>query len=171
MTVSPARAAAFDILLRVEREASFASELLHSVAYEPFSAADHGLTTELVMGVPRWRSRLDADIAVSSAQPVRKLDLEVLIALRLGLYQLRRLDRIPVRAAIHESVELVKRARKRSAAPFVNAVLRKLSIAHKDPSAKSEPVSSEELASDLARPLWLVERWANEYGLEAARQI
>ena len=77
VAVSPARAAAFDILLRVEQEASFASELLHSAAYERFSKADHGLTTELVMGVLRWRSRLDADLAGSSAQPMRKLDLEV----------------------------------------------------------------------------------------------
>jgi 16S rRNA (cytosine967-C5)-methyltransferase len=169
MTVSPARAAAFDILLRVEQEASFASELLHSVAYERFSAADHGLTTELVMGVLRWRSRLDADIAGSSAQPVRKLDLEVLVALRLGLYQLRRLDRIPVRAAINESVELVKRARKRSAAPFVNALLRKLSQLAEQ--AAREYRSSEDLAQAFAHPLWLVERWAKEYGLAVAHRI
>jgi len=116
MAVSHARAAAFDILLRVEQESAFASELLHSAAYERLSAADHGLATELVMGVLRWRSRLDADITGSSAQPIRKLDLEVLIALRLGLYQLRWLNRIPAHAAINESVELVKRARKRSAA-------------------------------------------------------
>ena len=169
MTVSPARAAAFDILLRVEREASFASELLHSVAYEPFSAADHGLTTELVMGVLRWRSRLDADIAGSSAQPMRKLDLEVLIALRLGLYQLRWLNRIPVRAAINESVELVKRARKRSAAPFVNALLRKLSQLAEPPAREYR--SAEDLAQAFAHPLWLVERWAKEYGLAVAHRI
>ena len=81
------------------------------------------------MGVLRWRSRLDAEIATASSQPLSKLDLEILIALRLALYQFLWLDRIPQRAALHESVELVKRARKRSAAPFVNAVLRKLSTA------------------------------------------
>src|ERR1700686_4599570 len=166
MAVSPARAAAFDILLRVEQEASFASELLHSVALERFSKADHGLTTELVMGVLRWRSRLDADLAGSSAQPMRKLDLEVLIALRLGLYQLRWLNRIPARAAINESVELVKRARKRSAAPFVNALLRKLSKLAEQPAR--EYLSSEDLAQAFAHPLWLVDRWAKEYGLRAA---
>jgi len=169
MAVSPARAAAFDILLRVEQEASFASELLHSVAYERFSAADHGLTTELVMGVLRWRSRLDADIAGSSSQPIGKLDLEVLIALRLGLYQLRWLNRIPARAAINESVELVKRARKRSAAPFVNALLRQRSKLAEQPAR--EYLSSEDLAQAFAHPLWLVERWAKEYGLAAAHRI
>src|ERR1700716_2025083 len=148
MGVSPARAAAFDILLRVEQEASFASELLHSMPYERFSKADHGLTTELVMGVLRWRSRLDADIAGSSAQPMRKLDLEVLLALRLGLYQLRWLNRIPAHAAINESVELVKRARKRSAAPFVNALLRKLSKVAEPPA--KEYLSSADLVQAFA---------------------
>src|ERR1700681_1479528 len=120
MPVSPARAVAFDILLRVERESSYASDLLHSPAHERLSAPDHALATELVMGVLRWRSVLDDEISQASSQPLPKLDLEILIALRLGLYQLHWLDRIPHRAALHESVELVKRSRKRSAAPFVN---------------------------------------------------
>jgi 16S rRNA (cytosine967-C5)-methyltransferase len=124
------------------------------------------------MGVLRWRSRLDAQIATASSQPLSKLDLEILIALRLALYQFLWLDRIPQRAALHQSVELVKRARKRSAAPFVNAVLRKLSAApHKRTVAEDETTSPEPLARTLAHPPWLVERWAREYGLPAARRI
>jgi len=179
MPVSPARAAAFDILLRVERESSYASELLHSPAYEKLSTADHALATELAMGVLRWRPRLDDEIALSSTQPLRKLDLEVLIALRLAVYQFRFLDRIPHHAALNESVELVKRARKRSAAPFVNAVLRKLSTQSRDPavppcSSVPSVVSSfspKEIAEASAHPLWLVERWTNEYGISATAQI
>ena len=171
---SPARTAAFDILLRVERESSYASELLHSAAYESLSTADHALATELVMGVLRWRSILDDEIAQTSSQAISRLDLEVLAALRLALYQLRRLDRVPPRAAIHESVELVKRARKHSAAPFVNAVLRKLA-ASSPPAYGStsleETASAESLARAFAHPAWLVERWVREYGLAAARQI
>ena len=110
MPVSPARAAAFDILLRVERESSYASELLHSSANDRLSTPDHALATELVMGVLRWRSRLDADIATASLQPLSKLDLEILIALRLALYQFQWLDRVPQRAALHESVEQIGRA-------------------------------------------------------------
>lgn len=169
MPISPARAAAFDILLRVERESSYASELLHADTYNRLSPQDHALTTELVMGVLRWRSGLDADIAQASSQPLSKLDLEILIALRLALYQFRSLDRIPQRAALHESVELVKRARKRSAAPFVNAVLRKLAAAA--PTPTSSPDSAEAIASTLAHPLWLVERWIDRYGVAAATQI
>jgi 16S rRNA (cytosine967-C5)-methyltransferase len=175
MPVSPARAAAFDILLRVERDAAYTSELLHSARYGQLSIADHALATELVMGVLRWRSRLDDEIAETSSQPISRLDLEILIALRLALYQLRWLDRIPPRAAIHESVELVKRARKRSAAPFVNAVLRKLAAsAQSKPGAHQadEPAPSPEaLSRDCAHPLWLVERWAGEYGIAAAQRI
>jgi 16S rRNA (cytosine967-C5)-methyltransferase len=170
MPVSPARAAAFDILLRVERENSYAPDLLHSPAHANLSTQDHALATELVMGVLRWRSRLDADIATASSQPLSKLDIEILIALRLALYQFLWLDRVPQRAALHESVELVKRARKRSAAPFVNAVLRKLSTAPPK-SAEGEPTSPECLARTLAHPLWLVERWAREYGLPTTHQI
>jgi len=169
MPVSPGRAAAFDILLRVERESSYASELLHSATYKALSPPDHALATELVMGVLRWRSVLDSRIANASSQPLAKLDLEILIALRLAVYQFGWLDRIPQRAALHESVELVKRARKHSAAPFVNAVLRKLSTLAFDSTVVS--TSPAELAASCAHPLWLVERWARHYGLDAARGI
>jgi 16S rRNA (cytosine967-C5)-methyltransferase len=168
--VSPARAAAFDILLRVERESSFASELLHSRTYDRLATVDHSLATELVMGVLRWRSLLDSQIATSSAQPLAKLDLEILTALRLAVYQLHWLSRIPARAAINESVELVKRARKRSAASFVNAVLRKLS-ADSSPEHAISDASAEALAASSAHPLWLVERWMQVYGLDSTRRI
>ena len=171
MPISPARAAAFDILLRVERESSYASELLHSDTHAPLSTQDHALATELVMGVLRWRSRLDDEIATASSQPLSKLDLEILIALRVALYQFRWLDRVPQRAALHESVELVKRARKRSAAPFVNAVLRKLTTASRAQTVAAGGPSAETLARDFAHPLWLVERWASEYGLDSAQHI
>ncbi len=172
--VSAARAAAFDILLRVEREFSYASELLHSQTYAKLTPADHALTMELVMGVLRWQSLLDSEIAKSSAQPLSRLDLEILTALRLAVYQFRRLSRIPARAAINESVELVKRARKRSGAPFVNAVLRKIVTC--DPPAEDIPhaldaSSAATLAESAAHPIWLVERWIGAYGIEAATEI
>jgi 16S rRNA (cytosine967-C5)-methyltransferase len=172
MPISPARVAAFDILLRVEREDSYASELLHSSRYAENSSADHGLATELVMGVLRWRSLLDKHIAERSSQKLARLDPEVLTALRLAAYQLLFLDRVPERAAVHESVELVKRARKRSAVPFANAVLRKFAGVTSDAaSAIANAKTSTELAASSAHPLWLVERWIQELGFEAARQV
>ena len=126
------------------------------------------------MGVLRWRSVLDSQIAESSSQPIAKLDLEVLIALRIAAYQIRWLDRIPPRAAINESVELVKRARKRSAAPFVNAVLRKLAAKNAcRPLSESSltALSAEKAAASSAHPRWLVERWVQQYGLDLVRRI
>jgi 16S rRNA (cytosine967-C5)-methyltransferase len=169
-SVSPARAAAFNILLRVEQENAYASELLHSNRFADLSAPDHALTTELVMGVLRWRSLLDDEIAAASRQKIGKLDAEVVTGLRIGIYQLRYLQRVPARAAIHESVELVKQARKRSAAPFVNAILRRLSreptVSRVNPAASAKNISRQ-----YAHPEWLVEKWVAAFGGETAKRI
>ena len=124
---------------------------------DKLSSADRGLTTEIVMGVLRWQSRLDHAIAANSSRSLAKLDPQVLIALRIAAYQLLYLTRVPARAAINESVELVKRARKASAAPFANAVLRKL--ANMEPVRSRKTPTAAELAGEFAHPEWLVERW------------
>ena len=174
MSVSPARATAFDILLRVEQEDAYASELLHSERCANLTAVDQGLATELVMGVLRWRSALDDAIASVASQKLDKLDREVLTSLRLGAYQLGWLDRVPARAAIHESVELVKRARKRSAAPFANAILRKLAQSpriHADVEPLLAKTDPEALAKTSAHPQWLVERWIAHFGIDVTVRI
>jgi 16S rRNA (cytosine967-C5)-methyltransferase len=152
--VSPARALAFDILLAVER-GGYASDLLaaRSRALESRAA---GLAWEIVLGVLRYQGQLDYLIA----KP--KLDIEVRIALRMGIYQLRYLERVPRHAAVSESVELVKRARKRSAATLVNAVLRKVT---------REPVAWPDRATALSHPEWLLARWEAQYGWPIARGI
>jgi 16S rRNA (cytosine967-C5)-methyltransferase len=166
MPISPARTAAFDILLRVETQSAYASELLHSARLDKLSSLDRGLTTEIVMGVLRWRSKLDENIAAASTRRLAKLDLEVLTALRMGAYQLHFLTRIPDSAAIHESVELVKRAKKASAAPFANAVLRKLAKPKPISGAIKQDGSVESIAREYAHPEWLVERWIANLGHE-----
>jgi 16S rRNA (cytosine967-C5)-methyltransferase len=173
MAVSPARIAAFDILFRVDQQGSYASELLHASKYLKLSSEDHGLATELVMGVLRWRSLLDHHIAQQSSLKLAKLDPEVLICLRLAAYQLLYLDRVPQHAAVHESVELVKRTRKRSAVPFVNAVLRNLVTATREADAAQRRAASTTagLAASSAHPPWLVERWTRTFSLPTAQQI
>ena len=172
MPVSPARAAAFDILLRVEQQDAYASELLHSERLDKLSIADRGLTTEIVMGVLRWRSRVDDAIAAQSSRPLDKLDPQVLTALRLAAYQILYLSRVPARAAINESVDLVKRARKASAAPFANAVLRKVAEAGA-PSIEAGASGSTAaiLAREFAHPEWLVERWVEHLGIKNAEAV
>lgn len=171
MPVSPARAAACDILVRVDAHDAYASELLHASHYAKLSRADHALATELVMGVLRWRSLLDEEIAKRCSIKLEKLDPEVLVSLRLAAYQFMFLDRIPTHAVVHESVELVKRARKGSGAAFVNAVLRKLTTSKTHPGVSAAPKTALELSDAAAHPKWLVERWIREFGFDFAHQI
>jgi 16S rRNA (cytosine967-C5)-methyltransferase len=169
---TPSREAAFDILLHVEQRQAYASELLHSGRLAALSAADRALCTELVMGVLRWRGRLDLGIGAVSAQPLRRLDAEVLTALRLAAYQVGFL-RLPARAAVNESVELVKRARHKYSVPFVNAVLRRLAARPElmEPVLAPGSKTVMDLAQLYSHPLWLVERWAAAYGMENAEKI
>jgi 16S rRNA (cytosine967-C5)-methyltransferase len=171
--ISPARTAAFDVLLRVETQDAYASELLHSARLEKLTPADRGLCTEIVLGTLRWRMRLDDAIRDLSSQKLEKLDPEVLSALRLAAYQIGFLQRVPSHAAVNDSVDLVKRSRKASAAPFVNAILRKLVINPTvlEPVLAPGPKTVLDLSQLYSHPLWMVERWAIEYGLEQAETI
>ena len=157
--VSPARQLAFDTLRKVGR-GGYASDLL--AAPEPIDSRDAALASEIVFGVLRYQAQLDFLIHHYSGRPVSKLDLEVLLALRIGVYQLRYLDRIPPHAAVGQSVELVKSTGFRSAAGFANAVLRKVG---------REAVPWPNRAVELSHPEWLLERWDREFGATTAALI
>jgi 16S rRNA (cytosine967-C5)-methyltransferase len=166
--VSPARAAAFDILMVVERGSAHSDDLLRGRKVTALSAADRNLATALVLGVLRWQIRFDHELQARLSRPNAKLDAEIRIALRLGAYQLYFMDRIPARAAIDESVELAKNAGHHFASRMVNAVLRKLAD---DPWLDLPEETPTELALAQAHPAWMVSRWASFYGMEAARAI
>ena len=162
--VSPARRAAFEILREVEAGA-FSSVLL--AAHEPaLKPSDRTLTHELVLGVLRWQLWLDKSIEHFAKRSVASLDRAVRLTLRLGLYQLRFLERIPASAAVNESVNLVRSARVSSAAAFVNAVLRRaIRESDFDPTAEViDPV--EKLAVETSHPTWLIQRWVESFGLD-----
>lgn len=164
--ISPARLAAFNILQQVETGA-FSSVLL--AAEEPrLQPADRALCHELVLGVLRRQLGLDKIVEHLSKRRIESLDSAVRIALRLGLYQLRYLTRIPASAAVNESVSLVRLARLSSATAFVNAVLRRaVREANYDPaSGVSDPL--EKISIETSHPRWLIERWANAFGAEEA---
>jgi 16S rRNA (cytosine967-C5)-methyltransferase len=124
MPISPARRAAFEILRRVAEESAYASSLL-ATTDERLRGDDRGLCHELVLGVLRRQLWLDRLIEHFGNRRLDKIDLPVKLALRLGLYQLRFLSRIPASAAVNESVNLVGAAGLRSASGFANAVLRR----------------------------------------------
>jgi 16S rRNA (cytosine967-C5)-methyltransferase len=158
--LTPARITAFRILQHVERGA-YAADSLYT-GTQNLDPRDASLAEEIVFGVLRFQLQLDFLCAHYSGRNPARLDPEVLMALRMGIYQLRYLDRVPRHAAVTESVELVKRARKASAAGFVNAVLRKVN---------REPVPWPDRAVSLSHPGWLLERWDRQYGASTATAI
>jgi len=167
MPLSPARRAAFEILRRVEDESAYTSSLLATMD-QRLRRDDRGLCHELVLGVLRRQLWLDRVLEHFANRRLEGLDLPVKLALRLGLYQLRFLSRIPPSAAVNDSVNLVRATGLSSAAGFTNAVLRRATReANYDPSEKtSDPI--EQLAIATSHPQWLVERWVNALGLEEA---
>jgi 16S rRNA (cytosine967-C5)-methyltransferase len=164
--VSPARRAAFEILRRVE-DGAYASVLL-ATKIETLDGRDKALAHQLVMGVLRHQLWLDRLIDHFSNRSASDLDVPVRLALRLGLYQLRLMSRIPSSAAVNESVNLVRLASLKSAAPFVNAVLRRATREPElDPVAGIEnPI--EKLAVETSHPTWLLDRWIRDWGWDKA---
>lgn len=163
-SVSPARRAAFDILIRVA-EGAYASVLLASRDQE-LNPLDRALSYELVMGVLRRQLWLDRLIEHYAQRKVGEFDLAVTVALRLGLYQLRFLSRVPASAAVNDSVSLIHLARLRSAGGLVNAVLRRATREPEvDPTNNiDDPI--ERLSVAASHPEWLIERWTKAFGAE-----
>src|SRR5260370_9300700 len=165
MTPTGAGRGAFQILRRVELEGAYASVLLAGLDPE-MREDDRALCHELVLGVLRRQLWLDRLIEHCAKRRIDKIDLPVKLALRLGLYQLRFLSRIPPSAAVNESVNLGRAAGLRSAARFAHAVLRQ---ATRQPDYAPTAVTidaDEKLAIETSHPRWLIRRWANAFGFE-----
>jgi 16S rRNA (cytosine967-C5)-methyltransferase len=162
--VSPARKAAFEILLTVERGQGHSDDLLRASAVSALSQLDRNLATALVLGVLRWQLELDTLIRALLKRPNAKLESEVSIALRLGAFQLLHLDRIPASAAIDESVELTKQSGHRFASAMVNAVLRKVSL-------QSHNRGEVEPNATTAYPAWMRDRWQSFFGVDTTDAI
>jgi 16S rRNA (cytosine967-C5)-methyltransferase len=168
--VSHARRAAFEVLRRVEDDGAFAAPLLAGLP-EELSAEDRSLCYELTLGVLRRQLWLDRALEHFAGRTSEKLDAPVRRALRLGLYQLRFLTRVPARAAVNESVNLVHAARLRSAAPFVNAVLRRAARETEyDPASEIED-PLEKISVETSHPAWLVARWAEAFGRDETEAL
>lgn len=157
--LATARQVAFDVLLKTAlKDNSHAVDELRRLAAH-LDSRDAGLAEEIVFGVLRHQAQLD-HIIRGLARGV--LDAEVRIALRMGIYQLRYLDRIPPHAAVGESVDLVKRAQKASASGLVNAVLRRIT---------RDEIAWPDRATALSCPEWLLARWSKQFGGAAAERI
>ena len=172
MTTTNPRQAAFDILLRIEKERSYADILIdRELSSCALQGPDRGLLTELVYGVLRRRGTLDHIINQFSKQHVEKLERAVLVLLRLGLYQLFFLDRIPVSAAVNETVKLAHAVVPR-AVGFINAVLRGADRGRETilyPDKDADPAGF--ISACYSNPLWITSDWIGQLGVEGAAAL
>lgn len=164
MKISPARIAAYGALLRIERDGAFFSAAADQFEKD-LEDQDRRLAHELILGC--LRTQIILDDTIDRSVKGKNLDVEIRVILRLGIYQIHFADKIPVHAAINESVELAKFARKTSAKGLVNAVLRRAEI--RDPSSIVDPI--KRVAFENSHPIWLIEKWAKQFGLEKTESI
>lgn len=169
------RVAAARALLAIEQRADTLGGVLDDARQFVTAPRDRALLVEITTGTLRWRNQLDAFIAAASRRSVRQIDPQVLAVLRLGAYQLRHLDRVPDYAVVHESVAAVRALGIASASGFVNAVLRALIRRGPALSLPARPTESSHrdaqvsyLSVTLSHPAWLVRRWIERVGFEAA---
>ncbi len=170
-STNPRRCAA-DLLLRIEQEKTFADQLIdRELSSGLLQGPDRGLFTELVYGVLRRRATLDHIISQFSKQPPAKLEDKVLILLRTGIYQLLFLDRVPVSAAVNETVNLATAMIPR-AKGFINAVLRSVERGRDTisyPDRDSDRTGYLEIT--YSHPRWLIEQWLDQLGYAEAEKL
>ena len=161
----PARRIALEILLRVDRDRAFADVLLGHRLRAIANPADRRLVTQLVLGTIAWQLRLDFELAQHATRPLAELDPAIRTILRMGLYQLRLLTRIPPHAVVDTAVP-----RQSAAGGFVNAVLRN-AIRTPARMPKRGADAAAYLAITCSHPQWMVERFIEWFGVDAAEAI
>jgi 16S rRNA (cytosine967-C5)-methyltransferase len=173
--IAPARTAAFEVLLAVVSGGSDLPALVAAARTGLRDRRDAALMAEIAYGVERHRAAIDYLIDQVSSRPTARLDAEVLVVLRLSVYQLIHLSRVPAAAVVDDAVELTRRAGKRSASGLTNAVLRSISRRRRSLRLPERPADDSHreqalqyLSVTLSHPLWLAERWLDRLGFEAA---
>jgi 16S rRNA (cytosine967-C5)-methyltransferase len=171
--IAPARLAAYGVLRAVSTRRSDLPAALVRARSQLQDERDRALASEIATGTLRWQGTFDVLIAAFARRAPATLDGEVVDILRLTLFQLLHLDRVPASAAVNDAVQMTKKAGKTSAAPFVNALLRRASrernrlpLPPRTPG--DERGELDYLEQTLSHPRWLVERWRARYGFEAA---
>jgi 16S rRNA (cytosine967-C5)-methyltransferase len=166
------RSLAATILVKVDTRNSYADILVdRALRTADLDQRDRALLTELTYGTLRWRGTIDARLERYLNRPLARTDPLIRNLLRLASYQLLYLDRVPGYAAVNEAVELAKRHGGRTAAGFVNGVLRSLVRDVSRGAAFDEEKSAVALAVKHSHPEWLVRRWLDEFGPREAQAL
>ncbi len=160
------RQAAYEGILRMTKSKAYSNLLLDNILSEVPSRQERQFAAQLFYGVLERDITLRWIIQSLTGKPVHKLDAEVVAALELALYQLNWMDSIPDAAAVNESVNLIKHSRKKSAAGFVNGVLRSFIRGDKAIPLPDDPLKRAEIA--YAMPAWILSLWQRDYGIETA---
>jgi 16S rRNA (cytosine967-C5)-methyltransferase len=167
------RLLALRVLERVSSAGAYADLLLHSaLGRSTLSAPDRAFATDLVYGTLRWRGKIDYYLSHFVDQDLAKLEPLVASTLQLGAYQLLCTERVPVSAAVDQSVRCIRAAGANRATGLVNAVLRRLALEHDKivlPSVQDDPIAH--LTHALSLPRWLAERWIECFGVESAVEL
>ncbi|XMB29064.1 16S rRNA (cytosine(967)-C(5))-methyltransferase RsmB [Paenibacillus sp. BR2-3] len=167
-----AREVALDVLVRVDEQGAYSNLLLNSSLQKAgLSREDSGLATELVYGTISRMNTLDYVLEKFVAKGIAKLQPWVRSLLRLSLYQILYLDRIPSHAAVNEAVNISKKRGHQGISGMVNGVLRSVLRAGELPVLPKDLSESERVSIQHSHPLWMVQRWMDEYGAETAEAI
>lgn len=162
------RLLAYKILLKIEKDKAYSNLTLDSVL-EKEEAGHEPFVRALVYGVIERKITLDYILATYLTQPIKKLKPQVLTVLRMGVYQIKFMDKVPVSAAVNESVNIIKKQGLSFASGLVNSVLRK--VASNDIVYPKNTESIEYYSVKYSCPKELVNQYINDYGLEDALGI
>lgn len=164
-----AREVALDVLTRVEQDRAYSNLMLNQIlTNRALSRQEAALATELVYGTIQRMNSLDFFLNRFVAKGLSRLQPWVRSLLRMSMYQIRYLDRIPPHAAVHEAVELAKARGHQGVAGLVNGVLRNV-LRHPEQLAIPRDLPPDErIALEHSHPVWLVRRWIHRYGEETA---
>lgn len=166
-----ARAAALYVLSRCRRFEAWSPQVLSkAIELYKLDERDTALCSRLCLSVMQNAALMDHYIGCYSSMPVSRLEPQVLDILRLGVCQILFMDRIPVNAAVHESVELAKQSNKK-AASLVNAVLRRIADHRSNLPEIPDKGSAEELSIRFSHPRWMCEKILNEHGYSFAERF
>jgi 16S rRNA (cytosine967-C5)-methyltransferase len=173
--IAPARVAAYQILSSVSSGSADLPTAIARARARLEDDRDRALAAEIATGTVRWRAALDHLIAEFSRRPIDRLDPEVVEILRLSVYQLLYLTRVPSSAVVDDAVDLARKAGKKSATGFVNAVLRSVSRGRQRLPWPDRPGDASDrdqalayLSITLSHPRWLAARWLDRFGLDVA---
>ena len=171
--VDKAREVALKCLYKIDKEDAYSNIVLDEMLNENrrrLDERDIGLISEIVYGVVTWRLTLDEIIRKYSNIRLKKISTWILNILRMGVYQIIFLDKIPKSAAVNESVNLAKRYGHKSSSNFVNAILRKVEKTDYDELFNIDN-DVERISKTTSMPVWIIEELLKEKKIEEVQEI